>query len=325
MAIHRHSTRPQRLKPTSARAVFRADALAGLTAQPKTLPCKYFYDRHGARLFDAICELPEYYPTRTELGILRTHAADMARLVGPHALVIEYGSGSSLKTRLLLDQLTAPAGYVPVDIARTHLQMSAEQLRSEYPAVPIVPVWADFTRPFVVPTVTAPVARRVVYFPGSTLGNFAPTEAAELLTQMAEVAGPSGGLLIGLDLRKERSVLEAAYNDAAGVTAAFNLNVLVRLNRELGTDFDLDQFVHRAPYNADAGRIEMHLISRRAQSVRLGTTQIDFAAGETIHTENSYKYELSQFADLARYAGWQVQQVWTDERRYFSVQYLTVQ
>jgi dimethylhistidine N-methyltransferase len=302
---------------------FLADVLDGLAASPKTLPCKYFYDARGSALFDRICALPEYYPTRTELAILHRHAGAMAAAIGPRAILVEYGSGSSTKTRLLLDQLAKPAAYVPVDISREHLLASAEALAAHYPGLRVIPVCADFTAPFALPEV--PGAERVVgYFPGSTIGNFGPAEARKFLADVAEQCGPGGALLIGVDLQKPRAVLEPAYDDARGVTAEFNRNLLRRANRELGADFDLAAFDHRAFWNAACGRVEMHLVSRRDQVVRVGGRAIPFAKGETIHTENSHKYELAGFAAIAAAAGFEVERVWTDDARLFSVQLLRV-
>ena len=297
--------------------------LRGLRAPKKELPCKYFYDEVGSALFEQITELEEYYPTRTELGIMERHAAEMAGLLGPRCLLIEYGSGSSVKTRRLLDQLRDPAGYVPIDVSGEHLRRSARALGEEYPDIEVLPLCADFTRPLGLPACRKPAARRVVYFPGSTLGNFTPEAALALLRQTAGLCGRGGGLLLGIDLRKDPRVIEAAYNDRRGVTAAFNRNILVRINRELGADFDIEQFAHRAFYNAAQGRIEMHLVSRRDQVVRVGGMPFFFAAGESIHTENSYKYSLPALTDLAEAGGFAVERVWTDERQYFSVAYLT--
>ena len=302
---------------------FLADVLEGLGRSPKTLPCKYFYDARGSALFDRICALPEYYPTRTELGILRRHAGAMAAAIGPRALLVEYGSGSSTKTRLLLDRLAEPAAVVPVDISRDHLLASAAALAAHYPKLRVIPVCADFTAPFALPDV--PDADRVVgYFPGSTIGNFGPAEARKFLADVAEQCGPGGALLIGVDLEKPRAVLEAAYDDARGVTAEFNRNLLRRANRELDADFDLAAFDHRAFWNAAQGRVEMHLVSRRDQVVHVAERAIPFAKGETIHTENSHKYELAGFAALAEAAGFGVERVWTDDGGLFSVQLLRV-
>ena len=301
----------------------RAEILAGLSADPKTLPCKYFYDERGSRLFDAICELPEYYLTRTELGIMEAQAADMGAALGPRILLVEPGSGTSVKTRLLLNKLHWPCAYVPVDISREHLIKAADRLNRHYPDLEVLPVCADFSQPFVLPAPQHHAARTVIYFPGSTIGNFEPDGAVVLLRQLRELAGRKGALLIGVDLNKDRSVLEAAYNDAAGVTAAFNLNLLERLNRELRSDFNLERFQHRALYNQAEGRIEMHLVSLEDQNVHIAGESVQFRAGEHVVTEYSYKHTLPGFAALAAQAGWSVQKVWTDEQRWFSVQYLT--
>ena len=303
---------------------FLGEAMAGLKQPQKTLPCKYFYDLRGSQLFDQICELPEYYPTRTEAGIMEDHIADMAAVFGAGCLLIEYGSGSSTKTRILLDHLPPLAGYVPMDISREHLHQTAESLAAAYPALEILPLCADYTAPFELPEATRAVQSRVVYFPGSTIGNFHRPEAAAFLRRIAEVCGPGGGLLIGVDLRKPPLILEAAYNDVQGVTAAFNLNLLRRMNAELGADFDLEGFAHQAFYNEEIGRIEMHLRSLRAQTVCVGGESIPFEEDETIWTECSYKYSLPEFAALAASAGFAVRQVWTDSEQKFSVQYLTV-
>jgi dimethylhistidine N-methyltransferase len=308
----------------AARERFLADALAGLRQPRKTLPCKYFYDAEGSKLFDQICTLPEYYPTRTELGILRAHAPEMARCVGPDALLIEYGSGSSVKTRLLLDRLPRPAAYVPVDISREHLLATALALRLDYPGLPVLPVCADFTAPFALPTPPRPPARCVIYFPGSTIGNFSEAAAVALLAGVARRVGPGGGFLAGADLKKDPRVLERAYDDARGVTAAFNLNLLARMNRELDADFDLRRFRHRAVWVEAEGRVEMHLVSETEQFVHVGGVRIGFARGESICTEYSHKYTLDGFARLARGAGLAVRRVWTDRRQRFSVQYLEV-
>ncbi len=305
-------------------AIFEAEALAGLLAFEKTLPCKYFYDAHGSHLFDQICDLPEYYPTRTELAIMRQHVAEMAALLGPDCLLVEYGSGSSTKTRILLDHLPDLAGYVPMDISREHLWITARSLAAAYPRLDILPLCADYTALYTIPDARRPVRSRVVYFPGSTIGNFHREQAEAFLAQIADVCGSGGGLLIGVDLKKPAAILEPAYDDAQGVTAAFNLNLLRRMNRELATDFDLDGFAHRAFYNALAGRVEMHLMSRRPQTVHLAGREIEFEQEETILTECSYKYSLPEFADLAARAGFTVHRVWTDAAQNFSVQYLTV-
>ncbi|HEX7381705.1 MAG TPA: L-histidine N(alpha)-methyltransferase [Nevskiaceae bacterium] len=300
---------------------FRADVLRGLSLPQKGLPSKYFYDAEGARLFDAICGLPEYYPTRTELGILRAHAAEIAATIGPRAMVIELGSGSGVKTRLLLAALEAPAAYVPVEISPDYLAHEVRRLEADFPALDILPLCADFQRPFSVPDIAPVERRRVVFFPGSTLGNFSPGPARALLRHLREIVGLGGGLLIGIDLCKPRDVLERAYDDSAGVTAAFNLNLLARINRELGGDFDLQQFRHRARFNADASRMEMHLQSLREQTVHVAERAFHFALGETIHTENSYKYETAAFEREALAAGFASRQSWTDARGWFAVWY----
>ncbi|HVL14615.1 MAG TPA: L-histidine N(alpha)-methyltransferase [Gemmata sp.] len=300
---------------------FRADVLAGLSHPQKRLAAKYFYDEAGSRLFDAITELPEYYPTRTELGILRARGGEMAARCGPRCLLVELGAGSLTKVRLLLDRLDRPAAYAPVDVSGSHLRSAAAALADDYPALPVEPVVADFTRPFALPDV--PAARRVVFFPGSTIGNFDPPEADALLRRVARLVGPGGGLLLGIDLRKDVAVLELAYNDAAGVTAAFNRNLLERINRELGGDFDPAAFRHAAIFNRDRSRIEMHLVSERPQRVRVGGELFDFRAGESIHTENSYKYDVTAFAARAAACGLRLDQTWTDPRQYFALLYLT--
>ncbi len=307
----------------AAAGQFRADVLRGLCTPQKELPCKYFYDEVGSALFEQITELEQYYPTRTELGIMARHAEEMAGLLGPRCLLIEYGSGSSVKTRLLLDHLRDPAGYVPVDVSGEYLRRSAQALSEEYPDIEVLPLCADFMRPLGLPACRKAAARRVVYFPGSTLGNFTPKAALALLRQTAGLCGRGGGVLLGVDLQKDPRVIEAAYNDRRGVTAAFNRNILVRINRELGADFDIEQFAHQAFYNAAQGRIEMHLVSRRDQVVRVDGVPFFFAAGESIHTENSYKYNLPALADLALASGFAVERIWTDAREYFSVAYLT--
>jgi L-histidine N-alpha-methyltransferase len=298
---------------------FRADVLAGLTAPRKRLAAKYFYDAEGSRLFDRITELEEYYPTRTELCIMRRHAAEMAAAIGPRCLLTELGAGSLTKVRLLLDQLPDPVAYVPVDVSGDYLSAAAAELEADYPRLDVLPVVADFTTGFAVPEPARPTARRAVYFPGSTLGNFDPPDADRLLRRVARLVGPGGCLLLGVDLRKDVTVLEAAYNDRRGVTAAFNKNVLARINRELGADFDLESYRHRAFYNSRLSRIEMHLVSETDQEVRIGDAVVRFRAGESIHTENSYKYDLGELRERADGWGFRVERVWTDPRRYFAV------
>jgi dimethylhistidine N-methyltransferase len=325
MAIHGTKARPHELTRVSPLAQFRDDVLTGLAGPEKMLPCKYLYDERGSHLFDRICDLPEYYPTRTEIAILRRYAGEMATELGPECLMIEYGSGSGLKTPLLLEQLRDPAGYVPVDISREHLMASASVLARRFPAIEVLPVWADFTAPFELPAPRRVPRRRAVFFPGSTIGNFGPAQAVRLMQGVARLCGPRGGFLVGVDLRKPRKILEPAYDDAAGVTAAFNKNLLVRINRELGANFDLDQFDHRAVFDDRHSRIEMHLVSRKRQVVKIGGVSIWFAAGESICTEHSYKYTRETFRELAMAAGLALGEIWTDDDRLFSVQYLTVE
>jgi dimethylhistidine N-methyltransferase len=303
---------------------FRAEVLAGLHQPRKELPCKFLYDERGAQLFDQICELDEYYPTRTEFGIMRASIGEMAAMVGPHCCLVEYGSGSSTKSRMLLGALREPATYIPIDISRVQLLEAATANAEIYPNLEVLPVCADYTEHLTLPVSRYPAARRVVYFPGSTIGNFHPREAQGFLERIAAIGGQRGALLIGVDLKKDPVRLHRAYNDRKGVTAAFNLNLLARINRELGADFQLDQFRHYAFYNPHHGRIEMHLASLRDQRVRLDGCELSFATGETIWTESSYKYTLDEFARLAHAAGFDVRHVWTDREHLFSVQYLTV-
>ena len=301
------------------------EILQGLTAPQKHLSPKYFYDERGSELFDEICRLPEYYPTRTELAVMREHLPEVAELVGPRAAVIELGAGSNLKVRMLLDHLIDPVAYVPVDISADYLLRQAEDLAADYPRVHVQPVFADFTRPFTLPEHPIEPERNLVFFPGSTIGNVTRAKALELLEVIAAVAKPGGALLVGVDLRKEPAVLNAAYNDSAGVTAAFNMNVLARLNRELGADFDLERFRHRAVYDEDRGRIEMRLISTRPQRVSLAGTELRFDADEYIITEYSHKYSVDEFRALARRAGFTPGETWVDDDELFSVHYLRVE
>jgi dimethylhistidine N-methyltransferase len=317
------STAPvSRLQARRADASLIEEILAGLTASPKHLHPKFLYDARGSVLFDRICELPEYYLTRTETKILRQQARGFMRALGDDPAIIELGSGSSLKTRILLDALTGPATYVPVEISRSHLNMAADDLKRRYPHLRVLPVCADFTHPFSLPR-SIESQRRLVFFPGSTLGNYYRDEAVELLRLMGRLAGPDGQVLVGADLRKDAGIVEPAYNDAAGVTAAFNLNVLTRLNKEFDADFDVNAFEHRAPWVAAESRIEMHLVSHRAQTVRIGEQTIELAQGESIWTESCHKYDCEQFAALAAAAGLAVDEVWTDPERLFSVQRLS--
>jgi dimethylhistidine N-methyltransferase len=303
--------------------VFARDVITGLSARPKRLPPKYFYDQAGARLFEEITALPEYYPTRTELAILRTHAPEMARLFPAETALIEFGSGSSRKARLLLDAAPTVAAYVPVDISAQWLAEEAALLRRDYPHLAVLPVAADFTQAFRLPAALAGLPR-AGFFPGSTIGNFEPHQATAFLHHAARMLGEDAILIVGVDLVKDVETLTAAYNDSAGVTAAFNLNLLARINRELGADFDLAAFSHQAFYNRERARIEMHLASRRDQRVKVCGRAIAFRECETIHTENSYKYTVESFAALARRAGFMPVAAWTDADGYFLVQALRV-
>ena len=310
------------LKPDSGS--FLRDVLEGLSLPSKALSPKYFYDEHGSALFEAICELPEYYPTRTEMAIMRAHVGEMAQRVGPDCLLIEYGSGSGRKTRVLIAAL-APVSYMPIDIAREQLTRAAAELGREFPELQILAVCADYSRPLALPAVEGTPARRcVVYFPGSTIGNLALAEARQFLRDACTMVGPGGAMLVGVDLKKDEALLNAAYNDAQGVTAAFNLNLLTRINRELGADFDPGAFHHRAFYNAALSRIEMHLVSGKRQSVTIAGHRFEFAAGETIHTENSCKYSVDEFQALARSAGFVPEHCWPDPAQLFAVHYLAV-
>ena len=303
---------------------FRAEVLAGLARAVKELPPKYFYDRRGSELFEAICELPEYYPTRTEAALMRDRSADIARHLGAPCAVIEFGSGSGRKTRILLEAVR-PAAYVPIDIARDQLKATAARIAGEFPGLAVTAVCADYSRPFELPQGAIPgSARRVVYFPGSTIGNLTVPEAARFLAHARRLAGPGGGMLVGVDLKKDKARINAAYNDARGITARFNLNLLARINRELGADFDLSAFRHHAFYNELLGRVEMHLVSLKDQRVTLGPASFVFRGGETIHTENSYKYSITEFQSLARSAGFEPVECWTDAERLFAVHYLAV-
>jgi dimethylhistidine N-methyltransferase len=305
---------------TTAQTTELNEIINGLTRPQKKLSPKFFYDERGSQLFDAITELDEYYPTRTEAHILRTAVVELFSGLGDDIAIVEYGSGSSIKTEILLDHLADLSGYVPLDISEEHLFKSADRLAKRYPHLNITPVVADYTRPFELPPLNG---RKIVFFPGSTIGNFERELAVEFLRGIAEVIGEDGGLLLGVDLKKDPARLHSAYNDAKGVTAAFNLNVLNHLNRQFSADFDPTSFYHYAFYNPYEGRIEMHLVSDKEQTVHLAGTQIEFCEGETIWTESSCKYTVAEFGRLARLAGLAVEQVWTDEHDLFSVQYLT--
>ncbi len=303
---------------------FEQDVLEGLRDDPKRIPAKYFYDHAGSQLFERITALPEYYPTRCELRILQDHAAAIGALVPVGAALVEFGSGSPRKARLLLSAAPKLACYVPVDICGEMLEHAAHELARDVPRLKILPVTADFCFPFDLPAEAKAAPVRVGFFPGSTIGNFEPHEAAKFLRHAGRMLGPSATLIVGVDLLKPVAVLNAAYNDAAGVTAQFNLNLLRRINRELRGTFKLDGFEHHAFFNRELSRIEMHLASLKRQKVKVAGGTFDFRAGETIHTENSYKYSIETFIALARGVGWKPAGVWTDPRKYFSIQALTL-
>lgn len=300
----------------------REEVVRGLRGTPKVLPPKLFYDEAGSRLFEEICELPEYYLTRTELAILESCVDEIAAALGPNCALVEYGSGAGVKVRLLLDALEAPSAYVPVDISRAQLGSVSRELAAAYPSVEVRPVCADYTSRFELPTLPQG-ARPVAFFPGSTIGNFHPPEAAAFLRRVRHAVGPTGALVLGVDRRKEPAIVEAAYNDARGVTAAFNLNMLTRLNRELGASFHIPCFRHRAFFDDAASRIEMHLVSLAGQSVRVAGEMIHFERGETIWTESSYKYDRARLEALVGSAGFGIERLWTDGDERFWVALLT--
>ena len=312
------------LQATRERTRFRDEIIAGLFQSPRKLPCKFFYDKRGAQLFQKICELPEYYITRTELKILRLHGAEMAAALGQNIELIGLGTGAGTKTRILLEELKEPSVYVPIDISKEQLEKSATRFREIFPRLAVLPVCVDYLEPFELPLPRKPSARSVVYFPGSTIGNFEPDAAKEFLRRLVDLADDGGGLLIGVDLQKDRRIIEAAYNDSTGVTAEFNLNLLARANQELGGNFDLRHWRHRAIYNSSEGRIEMYLISEIEQDVHIEDRHLHFALGEKILTEYSYKHTPEGFAALAAEAGFEFAKMWTDDARLFGVFYFTV-
>jgi len=301
------------------RADFAAAVRDGLRRRPRSIPARFLYDARGSALFDQICDLPEYYLTRTEASILRQRAGEIARRAGRGVVLVEYGSGSSLKTRLLLDALVDPAAYIPVDVSREHLAASAARLRREYPGLRIEPVCADYTTPFRLPPGVPAQAPRLGFFPGSTIGNLLPGEARDFLREARRLLGDRGSMVLGADLRKDPGLLHAAYNDAAGVTARFTLNLLARMNRELDADFDLSGFAHEAFYNPLDHRIEIFFRSLRPQSVTIDGETFAFAEGERVHTEYSYKYDAAAIAALAAAGGFRVGALWTDARSLFAV------
>lgn len=307
------------------RSEFFDDVIAALSESQKRLPCKYFYDQRGSELFEQICELDEYYLTRTELQIMRANAGEIADQIGPGVMLVEYGSGSSVKTRILLDALHDPVAYVPVDISREHLQQVAGRLARAYPRIEILPVCADFAQSFALPTSRREPSHTAVFFPGSTIGNFALPKARALLSQISRLCRTGGGLVIGIDLRKDRESLEAAYNDRFGVTAVFNRNLLVRINRELGADFDLRKFRHTARFDSTASRVEMHLVSQCRQTVTIGEHEFEFERGESVCTEHSHKYTIDSFAELAAKVGLALHKSWCDPRQLFAVLHFVVE
>ncbi|MBA2623419.1 MAG: L-histidine N(alpha)-methyltransferase [Chthoniobacterales bacterium] len=303
---------------------FLAEAIAGLSSTPPTLPSKFFYDERGSELFQKICELPEYYITRTETQILREHGAEMGSSIGTNAELVGFGTGAGVKTRMLLDHLENPIAYVPVDISKQRLIESAQELQEAMPGLEILPVCADYLQPITLPTPARRPDHVAVYFPGSTIGNLKPEDAGHFLARVCRLCGKSGGLIIGVDLEKSAEILEPAYNDAAGVTAQFNLNLLARANRELGADFALSCWQHRAVYKRELGRIEMHLLARGEQRVHLGEHEFRFADREKIITEYSYKHTPEGFEKLARSAGFRLSRMWTDPEQLFAVFHFVV-
>ena len=319
-----HKKNPFHLENGDAKAAsssFATEMRAMLATRPRSISPKWFYDERGSQLFDAICELPEYYPTRTELGILAQNAGEIAQHIGPRAEIVEFGAGSLRKVRILLDAMDEPARYLPIDISGEHLARCAVELQRDYPGLDVQPVVADYTQRLLLPAQLPEAGRRVGFFPGSTIGNYTPEEALHFFIVAGQVLR-GGALLLGADLVKDPNVLHAAYSDAQGVTADFNLNLLARANRELGTNFDLSKFWHSAFYNAPRSRVEMHLVSRERQRVQWGADAFEFQEGETIHTENSYKFTVESLHGLAVHAGFRPGPVWTDPDRLFSVHWL---
>ncbi len=294
----------------------------GLCAKPKRLPSWLFYDELGSQLFEEICDQPEYYLTRAEIALMSEHAVSIAQAVGDDVRLVEYGSGNAIKTPILLEHLTRPVAYVPVEISPEPLRLSTQRLAARFPDLPLQPLCADFTKALRLPIPPRAPRRTVIYFPGSTIGNFDTAEAATLLRKMRSEMGDNGAVLIGVDMKKDPALLEAAYNDAAGVTARFTLNMLTHINREVGSHFDIDQFRHRARYNPMAGRIETSIVSLREQQVKVGRQQVQFGQDEAMQVEYSCKYSLEDFAGMAARAGLAVKQVWTDADELFSLQLL---
>jgi len=301
---------------------FRDAVLAGLSNVPKSLPCKFFYDQRGSALFEAICEVPEYYLTRTELAILEISAPAIAARIGPHCRLVELGSGASRKVRLLLDALEAPLAYIPVDISRDFLREAAASIAADFPDLDVVAVCADYTRPFELPRIVGPAGKTVGFFPGSTIGNFEPEAVVAFLTHCGRLLGPGAEMLIGVDVKKDKAILDAAYNDSQGLNAAFNLNLLHRIRNELASDIAIDDFAHVAFYNPDEGRVELYIRSLKDQTATIAGRRFSFGAGEMMHTENSYKYAIPEFRALAARAGFKALDTWTDPKGLFGVHYL---
>ena len=306
------------------RGAFLNDVVVGLSQPLKQISSKYFYDQPGSELFDQICDLDEYYLTRSELEIICNNVEEMACQLDRGVRLVEYGSGSSIKTELLLDELIEPAAYAPVDISEDHLLATVKRLQTDYPDIEITPVIADFTQSFELPATKVLPSHNAVFFPGSTIGNFQRDSALRILKQISRLVQNGGGLLIGIDLHKDDSIIELAYNDSQGVTAAFNKNLLTRINRELGGDFDLNRFQHQSFYNKVQKRIESSLVSEIDQTVVIDEQEFDFEAGEEIHTEYSHKYTINGFAEFAGQAGFELHNSWTDEKEYFGVLHLVV-
>ena len=299
------------------------EILTGLSQKQKQLPSKYFYDAEGSKFFDQICELDEYYPTRTELRIMEDNIEEIVSVFRENSLFIEFGSGSSLKTKLILEKVKKIAGYIPLDISESHLNNSAERLRDMFPNLNIIPIAADYTKPIEFPLIKEGADHRVMYFPGSTRGNFAPEDASEFLAMVAREAEPGGGLIIGIDMVKDVKVLEAAYDDSKGITAKFNLNILKNINNIFHSNFDVSRFEHRAIFNNEFNRIEMHLLSKEKQNFTIGGREFELKMGETILTEYSHKYTLESFRRICG-DSYRIEKVWSDEQNYFSIVYLSV-
>ena len=302
---------------------FLKDVVWGLRQRQKQIACKYFYDERGSKLFDDICRLEEYYPTRTETALLKTYGKEISNYIGPEVCLIEYGCGSLIKTRILIDALERPFLFIPIDISEEHLLRASQDLATQYQELIVLPQVADFTKPIVLPNrARSKNLKCVGFFPGSTIGNFSPIEAINFLKSISKTIGPNGGLLIGVDMKKDAKILIQAYDDNSGVTASFNLNLIKRINKELGGDFDISTFRHRAIYNDIKGRIELHLVSLKKQIVKIQNFEFSFEKNETIHTENSYKYHKREFTSLAEQAGFLTIKTWVDEKKLFSIYYL---